>query len=160
MLSTSPEKARLRDSVSLGWASANNGTAATIAADTRSKPSQRSRSTRIRYSPLKCHWNQRSVIPPVASLRHASITSSGTASAAACIAARNPDSHQLRPRSCWRTASAEKASSPSTPQPKVCAKNTMKLIGTNNAARSRVAPSRPILSHSPNATSASASDSE
>ena len=45
------------------------------------------------------------------------------------------------------------------PQPKVCAKKTMKLIGTNRIARSFDLPSRPSRSHSPNATNASAIDS-
>ena len=57
-----------------------------------------------------------------------------------------------------RTISLANTSSPSTPQPKPCASHTIAPIGTNSATRGQYRPSRPSLSHSPNATSASAID--
>ena len=49
----------------------------------------------------------------------------------ACSAALKPARNQVTPRSCWRTASAEKHIRPSAPQPKVWAKKTISEIGTN-----------------------------
>ena len=53
----------------------------------------------------------------------------GSAMTEAWSAALMPERNQPRPSSCCRTASAEKASSPSVPQPNVWAKKMTKEIG-------------------------------
>ena len=56
--SISPEKARLRDSTSRRWSSANSGSRTITARLARSNHSQRSRSARSKYSHLKSQSNQ------------------------------------------------------------------------------------------------------
>ena len=89
---------------------------------------------------LASQLNQSPDMPCCTSLRQASIKTSGPAMTAACRAARSPAFHQPIPVSCWRTASAEKASRPSVPQPKVWVTNRRKEIGTNKAARNFASP--------------------
>ncbi len=157
--STSAEKTRLREKVRTLSNRAATMTASARTTDAESNHDQRSRSDQMRNSSLSFASNQRPVIPCWMPLRQARMNTTGRSMTAACIAALIPERTQPVPRSCWRTASAEKQSRPSVPHPKVWAKKMMKLIGTKSAARSRVRFKRPSRSHRPKASSARAIDS-
>ena len=146
------------------------------ATDEMSNAIQRSRSIIVSQLILACQLNQSPVCPVTCwPLRHATISTIGKQSGRQCKPARmNPIAQRLAPsrvigpmrapasflmRSCSRTISAEKASTPSTPQPKVWQIHRMHDSGTKMIARSRNLPSRASRSHKANIGSAQAIDS-
>src|SRR3954451_6775198 len=127
--------------------------------DTRSNWYQRSRSAISTHCFFSTHLNHSPVSPPTWSpLRHSSIKSTGGASDRQWVTVLSPPFTNGRLRSIWRTGSAEKAITPSVPQPNVWQTQIANEIGTKIAARKPVRPSRASLSHRAKASRASAID--
>ena len=132
-----------------------------IIAEAKSNASQRSRSTIASHPNFVRQLNQSPVTPVTWSpVRQKIMSASGSASGTQPIPARvQAVSQCCTPRpgilSCCRIISAEKARTPSTPQPKVWQSHRRHDSGTNRAVRRRVRPSRPSRSHSANRLSAS-----
>ena len=76
------------------------------------------RAAPCRASPTCAAQLNQSPVTPPASLRHISISATGGTSDRQWMPAQKPAAMKFRPLSCWRTSSAEKASTPSVPQPK------------------------------------------
>src|SRR5207302_4772595 len=106
-----------------------------------SNQAHRSRNALSIHSSLALHSNHAHAQGPCVLPRHKIITARGAAMQVTRTPALLAERSQERPRFRWRTNSAEKHISPSTPQPKACAKKTISEMGTNSAARSLALPS-------------------
>src|SRR3954471_20126007 len=137
----------------------SSSTAQITHSEMRSNWYQRSRRAISTHCFFKTHLNHSPVSPPTCPpLRHISMSSTGGASARQWRNVLKPALKMGRLRSNWRTSSAEKAITPSVPQPKVWATQIRIEIGTKIAARVRVRPSRASLSHRAKASRAKAID--
>src|SRR5574338_1119202 len=140
---TKAEKPRFREHPSRGLRSDSITTPRSAITDQNSHVFHRSRNMLVIHARFASQLNQSAVPPGGVSDLQTSISISGNAMVDACIAPLIPERNQPMPLSCWRTASAENASRPSVPHPKVWTKKITTEIGTKTHARIRVFPNLP-----------------